>query len=257
MEKLPAIAGWQWIKQGFALFRRQPTEMLTLFVLYIFLNGLLSLVPIVGPILRFVLVPVFSLPFIQACAYIEHDKRVYPKILFAGFTSPAFKPLLILGLLYLLAAVLALSTTYLIDGGAFWQAISSPTAPDAKTVEGSSLALSTLFAASIYLSISLLLWYATPLIAWQNMGVGKAVFFSCFTVIRAIKAFFIYLLAWMAIGLLLIFSVSTLFWALTSNVETEVFMLLPFAILLMVVMQCSIYPSYTQVFGAPQLPEET
>jgi hypothetical protein len=254
MERLPAVAGWQWIKQGFALFRRQPVEMSTLFVLYFFVNGLLSLVPFIGPILHFILVPAFSMAFMHACANIEQGRRVYPKVLFAGFRSPAFKSLLILGVLYLLAPVLAVLATALVDNGAFWQAINSPAAPDSKTVEDSSLVLSTFIAAAVYLSISLLLWYAAPLIAWQNMSVGKAIFFSFFAVTRAIKAFFVYLLAWLTIAMFLIFTVSSLLKLLIDN--TEAFMLLPFAILMMVVVQCSFYPSYTQVFGIPQLPEE-
>lgn len=256
MEKVPASAGWQWVKQGFSLFRRQPAEMSTLFVLYVFLTGLLSLVPVIGPILRFVLVPAFSMAFMVACANIERGKRVYPKVILAVFRSPALKSLLVLGILYLLAAILALVFTNIVDGGAFWQAINSPTTPDAKTVADSSIVFSTFFAVMVYLSISLLLWYAAPLIAWQNMGVGKAIFFSFFAVVRAFKAFLVYIFAWMTIGMVLIFTISTLLRVLIDNMEIEVFLLLPFAILIMVVVQCSFYPSYTQIFGIPQLPEE-
>ena len=256
MGTLSALSGWQWIKQGFALFRRQPAEMSTLFVFYVLLTGLLSLIPLVGPILRFILVPAFSMAFMQACADIEQDKRVTPKVLFAGFRGPAFKSLAILGVLYLLAALLALAATMLVDGGTFWEAINSQGTPDQKTVEDSSLVLSTLFAVMTYLSISLLLWFAPPLISWQNMGVGKAIFFSFFTVLRAIKAFFVYLFAWMTIGMFLMLLLSTILRLLFDNIETEIFVLLPFAMLIMVVVQCSFYPSYTQLFGAPQLPEE-
>jgi hypothetical protein len=257
MERLPAVAGWHWVKQGFALFRRQPAEMSMLFMLYVFLTGLIGVVPIVGLILRFALVPVFSMAFMQACANIEQGKRVLPKVLFVGFRSPAFKSLLILGVLYLLAAILALLVTSIVDDGAIWQAINSEAPPDVKTVGDSSLLLPMLFAAMAYLSISLMLWYAAPLIAWQNMGVGKAIFFSIFAVIRAFKAFLFYLFAWMMIGLLLIFAVSVLLRVLIDNMETEIFILFPLVLLVMAVVQCSFYPSYTQIFGAPQLPEET
>ncbi len=78
MENLTAFSGWQWIKQGFVLFRRQPAEVSTLFVLYVFLTVMLSLIPVIGLILRFILVPAFSMAFMQACVDIEQDKRVYP-----------------------------------------------------------------------------------------------------------------------------------------------------------------------------------
>lgn len=256
MEKLPAFSGWLWIKQGFALFRRQPAEMSTLFVLYVFLTGMLSLIPLVGPILRFILVPAFSMAFMQACVDIEQGKRVYPRLLFVGFRMPVFKSLAKLGVLYLSAALLALAATMLFDGGLFWQAINSQNPPDQKAVQESGLVLSTLFAVLTYLSISLLLWFAPPLIAWQNMSVGKAIFFSFFSVLRAFKAFSVYLFAWTTIGMLLMLFISALLRALFNNLETEIFILLPFAMLLMVVVQCSFYPSNAQIFGAPPAPKE-
>ena len=66
MEKLPANAGWLWVKQGFALFRKQPAEMATLFLAYMFLMLIIGIVPLFGQILPMVLVPVFSMAFMQA-----------------------------------------------------------------------------------------------------------------------------------------------------------------------------------------------
>ncbi|MBV8666234.1 MAG: hypothetical protein JO269_07095 [Burkholderiaceae bacterium] len=256
MEALTPISGWQWIKQGFALFRRQPTEMSTLFVLYVFLSGLLSLIPHVGPALRLILVPVFSMAFMQACADIERGVRVYPRVLFTGFHMPAFKSLALLGLLHLSAALLALGVTTLLDGGVFYQAIHSATPLDEKTVEDPALASSMFIAAATYLTLSLLLWFAPPLIAWKKMSVGKAIFFSFFSVLRALKAFLVYLFAWLVIGTALMLVLSIVLAALLDNLELQLFALLPFAMMMMIVVQCSFYPSYAQVFGIPPLPEE-
>ena len=68
MEKLPAKTGWIWIKEGFALFRKQPAEISTLFLAYMFAMLLLNVVPLLGRILPLVLVPVFAMSFMQACA---------------------------------------------------------------------------------------------------------------------------------------------------------------------------------------------
>src|SRR5438876_9355872 len=103
MEKLPANTGWTWVKEGFALFRKQPAELSTLFISYIFLMLALGIIPVVGQILPLVLVPVFSMAFMQACVQIEQGKRIYPSLLLTGFRSPAFPNLLKLGGLYLLA----------------------------------------------------------------------------------------------------------------------------------------------------------
>ncbi len=57
MEKLPAKTGWIWVKEGFALFHKQPAEISTLFLGYMFLMLLLNFIPVLGQILPLVLIP--------------------------------------------------------------------------------------------------------------------------------------------------------------------------------------------------------
>ena len=85
MEKLPANTGWIWVKEGFALFRKQPAELSTLFISYMFLMLGVGIIPVIGQILPLVLVPVFSMAFMQACVQIEQGKRIYPNLLLTGF----------------------------------------------------------------------------------------------------------------------------------------------------------------------------
>ena len=55
MEKIPAHTGWSWVKQGFALFRKQPAEMSTLFLAYMFLMLILGIIPVLGQMLPLIL----------------------------------------------------------------------------------------------------------------------------------------------------------------------------------------------------------
>lgn len=254
MEKLPANVGWLWIKQGFGLFRKQPIEMSTLFLSYMFLMLGLGLIPLLGQILPLLLVPMFSIGFMQACADIEQGKRVYPNLLLTGFRSPAFRNLLALGVLYLLAALLAIGASSLVDGGVFWLAMSGQIALDGKTVQGSNMAMAMLFAAAVYLPAAMAFWYAAPLIAWHNMSVGKAIFYSFFAVRRAGKAFLLYGLAWIAIGVLLPAIVSAFVGLLADTVAVTMVVLLPLSMVLTVVLYCSFYPTYTYIFGQPSEP---
>ncbi|HCE10272.1 MAG TPA: hypothetical protein DIT28_05030 [Oxalobacteraceae bacterium] len=254
MEKLPANTGWLWIRQGFALFRKQPIEMSTLFLSYMFLMLGLGLIPVLGQILPLLLVPMFSIGFMQACADIEQGKRVHPKLLLTGFRSPAFRKLLGLGVLYLLAALVAVGASSLVDGGVFWQAMSGQIALDAKTVRDSNMTMAMLFAAAVYLPAAMAFWYAAPLIAWHDMGVGKAIFYSFFAVWRAGKAFMLYGLAWIGIGVLMPAMVSALVGLLADTVALTMVVLLPLSIVVTVVMYCSFYATYTQMFGQPSAP---
>jgi len=255
MEKLPASTGWLWVKEGFALFRKQPAEMSTLFMAYMFAMLVLGLVPLLGQVLPLLLVPVFSIGFLQACAQIEQGKRVFPNLLLAGFRSPARKRLLLLGVLYLLAAVAAVMASALADGGAFWQAVSGQAAPDAATMHESSLMLAMMVAGAVYTPAAMAFWYAAPLIAWQDMSLGKALFFSFFTVWRQNRAFLLYGLAWVMLGVLLPVAVSLVLALLFETLIVTVLVLLPLSIVLTVIMYCSFYPTYTHLFGRPAFPE--
>ncbi|KRB88564.1 BPSS1780 family membrane protein [Noviherbaspirillum sp. Root189] len=251
MEKLPANAGWLWVKQGFALFRKQPAEMATLFLAYMFLMLIIGIVPLLGQILPMVLVPVFSMAFMQACTHIEQGKKVYPNLLLTGFRKPAFASLLKLGVLYLIAAVVAVAASALIDGGVFWQVMSSDKALDRETIRNSNMSLGMMFSAAIYIPAAMAFWYAAPLIFWQKMSVGKAVFYSFFAVKRAGSAFLVYGLSWMLIGVLLPALVSSLIAMLFAKSFVVMLVLLPLSLMLTVVMYCSFYPTYTAIFGRP------
>ena len=251
MEKLPAATGWQWIKEGFALFRKQPAELSTMFLTYMFLMMIITIIPVLGQLLPLVLVPVFSMAFMQACVQVEKGQRVYPNLLLTGFRSPAFKTLLILGVLYVLAATAAIGASALIDGGVFWNVMTGTERVDAKTVQGSGITLAMLLAAALYTPAAMAFWFAAPLVAWQGMGLGKALFFSFYAVKRAGRAFLLYALGWSAIGVVLPLLISTLLGKLTGSPLLMMMVLLPMSIVLTVVMYCSFYPTYTTLFGKP------
>ncbi len=251
MEKLPANTGWFWIKQGFALFRKQPAEISTLFLAYMFLMLAVGFVPLLGQILPMVLVPVFSMAFMQACAQIEQGKKVYPNLLLTGFRSPAFRALLMLGILYLVAAVAAIAASALIDGGVFWRLVSGTGELDEEIIRNSNMSLAMMFSAAVYTPAAMAFWYAAPLIVWQKMGVGKAAFYSFFAVKRAGKAFLVYGLAWLLIGVLVPAIVSSIVAVLIPKSFVVMVVLLPLSLMLTVVMYCSFYPTYTEVFGRP------
>lgn len=251
MEKLPAQAGWLWIKEGFTLFRKQPAEISTLFLAYMFVMLAVGIVPLLGQILPLMLVPIFSMAFMQACTQIEQDKKVYPNLLLTGFRSPAFRELLKLGVLYLLAAVIAVAASALVDGGVFWQIMSGDKGMDAEAIRNSNMSLAMMFSAAVYTPAAMAFWYAAPLIMWQKMSVGKAVFYSFFAVKRSSKAFLVYGLAWVLIGVLLPAIVSSIVALIFGKAFAVMIVLLTLSLILTVVMYCSFYPTYTHVFGRP------
>lgn len=256
MQKLPATSGWLWIKQGFAIFRKKPAELSTLFLTYMFLMLALGIIPVIGQLLPLILVPVFAIAFMQACINVDNDQRVFPSLLLVGFRSPAVKSLLLLGVLYLLAALVAIAASSIVDGGALWQAMVSRGDLDAAEMQQSNMSLAMIFAALVYLPAAMAFWFAAPLMVWQKMPLAKALFYSFFAVVGAGRAFVLYALGWLVLGVVLPALVSTLVALLIGSVSVTVFILLPLSIILTVVMYCSFYPTYTQIFGKPALLDE-
>ncbi len=252
MERLPASAGVQWIRDGFALFRKQPSELSMLFLLYMLLMFSLSLIPLVGQVLPLLLVPAFSMAFMQACADIEAGRKVRPNLLLTAFRSPALGTLLRLGALYLLAAIAAVAASALIDGGTFWKLMSGQLKPDDESVPASGLPLAILFSALVYLPFAMGFWHAAPLAAWQKMGLFKAIFYSFFAVRRSGKAFLAYALGWIVVGIALPAIVSAVLGLLLGKTLVTVMLLMPLSVILTLVMYCSFYPTYIAVFGRPE-----
>ncbi|NEX64271.1 BPSS1780 family membrane protein [Noviherbaspirillum galbum] len=251
MQKLPASVGWLWVKEGFSLFRKQPFEMATLFLSYMFLMLALGILPVIGQLLPLLLVPVFSMSFMQACLQVEQGKKVYPNLLVTGFRSPSLVPLLKLGVLYVVAAIVAVLASAPVDGGLFLEVMSGRKALDAETLRGSNMTLAMMFSALVYTPATMAFWYAAPLIAWQRMGVGKALFYSFFAVQRSGRAFLVYGLAWVLVGVLLPAILSSVVALIFGRLLVVSLVLIPLSLVLTVVMYCSFYPTYTHVFGRP------
>ncbi|TFW09597.1 hypothetical protein E4K72_05165 [Oxalobacteraceae bacterium OM1] len=245
MDKLPAIAGWQWVKEGFALFRKQPVEMSTLFLSYLFVLLAMHFIPYAGQFLAVVLTPVLSMAFMQACVQIEQGKKVYPTLLATGFRKPAFKPLFQLGVLYLLTSLLAYAAFNLVGDNVFTQMMD-------RKLDPASVSMSGLFLAGVVMLLLtpafMAFWYAAPLICWKRMSVGKALFYSFFAVRRSGKPFILYGLAWFMLCALVGLVISLLSVLVSSWLRL---LLPPVSLILAVVIQCSFYPTYTAVFGRP------
>jgi hypothetical protein len=248
MNKIPAKTGWQWLKQGGGLFRKQPAALTTLLFANILVSIAISALPFVGPMLAVVLIPSFSMAFMKACLMIENGTRVTPAVLLTGFRKPVFPTLAKVGLIYLaVSLLLTLITRVVIDPG-FWQQVAAPIDP--KT--GPQVAASDVFAMlgifALDVAALMALCFAAPLTYWQKMGPGKATFYSFFAVLRSSRVFLVLLLTWFAIFFAVCMVVTLLFGG--ADVTRVVIMWLIFLFILL--LQCAMYAGYRQIFGKPE-----
>jgi hypothetical protein len=122
-------------------------------------------------------------------------------------------------------------------------------APEAAAATGNfGMAMLVVFLLSLPASMAML--FAAPLIYWQQMGVGKALFFSFFAVWRALRAFVLFFLGWMMIVMLLTQVVLILLGKTLLGMAIAQSLLMVIAM----VFQCSVYAAYKTIFGEPELP---
>ena len=247
MSKLPASTGWQWLKRGFMLFRKQPGILTMLLFANLMISLLISAVPLVGPLLAMVLSPSLSMAVMQACFLIEQDQRVGPNVLLTGFRPPAVRALCKLGLVYLgVSVVLTVIGKVSIDPE-FWRQLATPVDPAAPPKIDASDMLGVLM---IFLlqSVALMgLCFSAPLTYWQKMAAGKATFYSFFAVVGALAPMMVMLLAWFGL-LTAVGMVATL---LLGNANAGKVVMVWLVLLFVLLLQCAIYASYRQIFGDP------
>ncbi|MCE3263224.1 MAG: rane protein [Pseudoduganella sp.] len=251
MSKIPASAGPAWIREGFVIFRKQPGGLMLLMLAYLLVSVVLGIIPLLGQWLPMVLAPVSTAVFLQACALADSGQRLTPEILKPIFAKPTFPRLVGLGALFvLMLSLLALLFGAMVGGDAMVQLAEQQLKPEtAQPPAGAGSAMLVVFLLSLPISMAML--FAAPLIHWQRMGVGKALFYSFFAVWRALAAFIVYFLCWMMIVMfavyviLLLVGKSALGMALTQSLLMVIVM----------VVQCSVYAAYRSIFGAPGAPE--
>jgi len=247
MNDLPARTGWEWLKQGMGLFRKQPAALTTLLFANILFSIGLSAVPILGSVLAVVLIPSFTMAFMQACLMIENGDRVTPAVLLTGFRQPALVALCKLGLVYLAVSLLMMVITRLaIPPEVIMQMMPRPDAKKPPDVQTSHiLALFGVFLLDVAVLVTLC--FAAPLTYWKHMGPGKATFYSFFAVIRTARPFLVLLAAWFGI----FFGVCIVAALVFGDAALGRVVLMWLIFLFMLLLQCAMYAGYRTIFGKP------
>jgi hypothetical protein len=247
MSSLPASTGWDWLKQGVGLFRKQPAALTTLLFANILVSVFLSIVPLLGPLLSTILIPSLSIAYMQACLMIENGTRVTPAVLLTGFRQPALAALCKIGLIYVGLGLIEMGVVALSMGPEFFQKIAARQA-DPKAAESlSSEVLVFLLIGLLNVVMMVTLYFAAPLALWKRMTTGKALFYSFFAVVRSARVFLVLLLAWFGILMVLVMAVLLLFGDAAIGRVVAVWLVFLFMLLL----QCALYAGYRTIFGKP------
>lgn len=251
MKVLSASAGWHWFSEAIRLFRQQPSQLISLFFLYILAMVVLSIPPYVGPVLPLLLTPVFNMGFMEAAHQTAKGQKVTPHTLITGFYSPALRRLTTLGAMYGISLMFALWIATLPGENGWEMVLTAQDKVDPALLDKQELLTGTLWGMVAMLPVLMLTWYAAPLVMWKNLPLIKAMYFSFYATSRNWRAFLVYgvCLAMFA-GLLPVMLIEVLM-LIFGKSAVIAFLILPLLALITCIRYLTYYPSYTDLFGQP------
>ena len=242
INSLPASAGLAWLRDGVRLVGRQPVGLPAMVVVYLMMLIVPALLPIVGIAISGVLAPFASVGLLTVCRDVSEGRMALPTAFAQPFRpSPARLQLLRLGIVN---AILLLAVATL-------AALLAPESPDGDMPQSlqdiPTSALLTQLA--LYLPVMALMWFAPALAGWHAIAPAKAMFGSAVACWRNVGAMLIYGVAAGALTLGVSVAAVMLLTSFIESRELLSMLMAPLALILMSIVQASLYPMYRAVFA--------
>ena len=255
LQLVPARQGALWVRQGFAVFLRQPMGFAGLFAVFLFTMFLFAWIPLIGPPLLLVLLPLGSLGFMIATRRVLDGRFPLPR----AFIEPlrAGRPRLIaivkLGLIYAASTSLILWLSDLVDGGALDALMETQTSkastPDqvATRLADPRLEIGVLMRFGLLALLAVPFWHAPALVHWSGQGAAKSLFFSTVACWRNKGAFIVYSATWLAV--LLVFALlANLVFGVIGRPQLVPFVAMPASLIFSTVFYASLYFTFADCF---------
>ena len=197
-QAVPAGQGWSWIAEGWELFKRQPGLWIGMWVVFMVMFFAASLIPFLG-MLAGVFWPVFMAGFAIACRTLDQGGAMEFGQLFAGFRERT-GTLIAVGAISLVASLVVGMFVGLVVAGGMFALMSSSSEVSAAT-GGTTILLAALITIALLLPVMMAVWFAPPLIVFQQQGAIEAMKQSFVGCLKNIVPFLLY----GVIGLVLFF----------------------------------------------------
>lgn len=182
--------GWAWIADGFELFKKQPGIWIGIVIVLFVIMIALSIIPVLGAIATFLLLPVFTGGLMLGCRSLERDGTLEMGHLIAGFRTHTGE-LVVLGALAIAGWVIVMVPVIaIVGGGAFFGAMRGDAAGVAAI--GGSFALALLVALALSIPVYMALWFAPALVALRGVAPVAAIKQSFAGCLKNIVPFLIY-----------------------------------------------------------------
>jgi len=240
---LTAGHGWEWIKQGYALFMKAPLLWIVLLLICVVAAAALSYVPVVGEPLVSLLMPVVLVGLMAGCRDLLDGEELELAHLFRGFQQHTTQ-LVTLGGIGLVSQFLIFGLMMLVGGAALVSILMSgqpDVEPEVIIQAASGAGFAVLLGIILFSLLVMAMQFAPLLVFFNNVAPLTAMKLS-------LRAFL------NNIGSMLVYGVTIMFLAILASLP----MMLGWLILLPMVFT-SLYASYSEIFpaekasgGAPQ-----
>lgn len=242
---VPPRTGLLWVRLGIRTFLRQPLALAGLFFMYMAVVLVVTQIPLVGTVIGGILVPAATLGLMAATAEASSGRFPMPTVLLSAFRAgrERLRSMLVLGVIYTVASVLATMLGSLLTGGA------PAPAPGATAPEQPQLDTGLLVTLLLHTPLFLMFWHAPALVHWHGITPAKSLFFSVVACWRNMGALLVYGLAWMGV-FLLVGSVLGLLGAVAGGANLARAVMVPTALLMAAMFTSSIWFTFRDSFAA-------
>lgn len=235
--------GWQWLLEGYGLFRKSPALWLALTIAIALMWAASFIIPVLGPLLFNLLSPALFAGLMIGCRTLESGKPLEIAHLFAGFRQHA-APLVTVGGVYLVGTVVVVGIVLVIAGGSTLPAALSKPGADIEALREAARSMMLAFAigTAVYMPLLMLIWFAPMLVVFNGLAPIAAMKLSFAACVSNTVPFLVY-----GAALLLATFVLSLPAALGPVGGVLVIALFVASIPVLI---CSVYTSYQDIFAA-------
>jgi uncharacterized membrane protein len=227
---VPARQGWQWIVDGFVLFRQQPLVWMLLLAAMAVIWITSTVLQPIGPLAISLLSPIFLAGLMNACRVTDSGREPDISHLFSAFRTHA-APLVTIGGVYLVGNIIAVGIVFMVAGGDAISALLAKNRTEADVamaLRGLSMGLA--IGTAVFMPVVMAVWFAPLLVVFHDL-----------TPVAAMKSSFV--ASWRNLMPFTVYGAAMLLlWILAS-----IPLMLGFVVLLPV-MACSVYTGYKDIY---------
>jgi len=192
---LPAGRGWAWFVEGWNLFKQYPGIWIANLVLFMIISVVIQVVPIVGWFASTLISPVLVAGMMLGAHAIHMGEPLEVRHLFAGFKERT-GPLIVIGLLYLLALVLIIVIVGAVVGVSFLGFGQAP------RMAMGTIGLAVILGVLLVFPLMMAYYYAPALVAVSQRGAGEAMKLSFMACLKNIMPGLVYFVVFIVAGII-------------------------------------------------------